>query len=228
MTALACPLASCANISTRFGQPPALGGQTHTGVDFPAPTMTPVRAPAAGVVRDVWWNAGGGRMVAITHTDSLETRYAHLASATVRKGQLVGAGEVIAYSGATGALVRGAHLHFEAWENGRAVDPLPYLSGRSGAGAAKSTPVCAGGMDPNTMLSKVIPMPGSGVCPAGYLATTEEALGGIFGADVRDALRDPLSTVLRLPEFVPIAANVGLLLAAVLVGWGGVRRILDG
>jgi len=240
VAALACPLASCANISTRFGQIAALGGAAHTGVDFPTPTMTPVRAPAAGVVRDVWWNAGGGRMLAITHTDSLETRNAHLASATVRKGQLVRAGEVVAYSGASGALVRGAHLHFEVWVNGAAVDPLPYLTGAGVAHVPDDRPAA-------------VPRDAGTACPAGYQPglVNPRAWGwfpgspwwnrpvnaaGLADACVRAGVEvgdnaalvdvDPIGEVVA--GLIPVAANVALLSAAVLIGWGGIRRVLDG
>ena len=220
MAALACPVGNCANVSTRFGAPNAVNGAPHTGLDFPVPAMTPVRAPARGIVRDVWWNAGGGRMVAITHTDDLETRYAHLTSATVRRGQVVGAGHVIAYSGASGALVRGAHLHFEVWTGGRPVDPAPFL-----VGAGATTP------DPNPVAKRP-----DGTCPPGYALhffDTSERCWRIGAPTGQFGPLDPRTiTDHAIPAIAagaaPIAANVALLVAAAMIGWGGIRRSLDG
>lgn len=241
-------------MSTRFGVPAALGGGVHTGLDFPVRTLTPVKAPARGVVRDVFYNAGGGRMVAITHSDTLETRYAHLTSATVRKGQLVEAGQLIAYSGASGALVKGAHLHFEVWTGGRAVDPAPFLGG-----VGNTTPAGA----PRTVRSA--PKNPDGSCPTGYIrrddldklygdqwAASIPVLGSIIGGagyligsgrdddclSREDAAAVAFQQAASVPQagdvvtalvgpLVPIAANVALLVAAALIGWGGVRRILD-
>ncbi|OKH91505.1 M23 family metallopeptidase [Streptomyces uncialis] len=114
----------------------------HTGLDFPAAVGTAVRAAAGGSVQQV--SAGGGpygKFVVLDHGGSLTSLYAHLSSAVAQKGGRVGAGDLIGRVGATGN-VTGPHLHFEARRLGRAVDPMPFLSGGGGgtapAGAAQT------------------------------------------------------------------------------------------
>jgi len=110
----------------RFGP---RGGRFHTGLDFPAPAGTPVRAAAYGCVKYAG-NAGDGYGIVVTlgHGSGLTTAYAHLSRAAVRPGACVGTGAVIGYVGSTGYST-GPHLHFEARINGAAVDPAPALVG---------------------------------------------------------------------------------------------------
>lgn len=244
---MACPVADCSSVSTRFGVRAALGGGVHTGVDFPVPTGTAVRSPWRGVVRRVWWDVGGGRMVAITHDDRTESRFAHLSRAVVRAGDVVDAGELVAYSGATGTLVTGANLHYELHVDGAAVDPLPRLTGSAGNVAAPPWQMLDG-------QPPAFPRDAGASCPAGYVAGTVNPRGagwipgspwfgrptnpdGTVNACVRadygpgDVTSLPTDDQLAgalLGPLVPVAANVGLIVAAVLVGWGGIRRILDG
>lgn len=210
-----CPVPSCASPSSRFGVRAALGGAMHTGLDFPVPINTSVMAADRGVVRSVWWNAGGGRMVAITHSDRLETRYAHLTRATVKAGDVVAAGQQIALSGATGALVTGPVLHFEVIVDGSPVDPAPYLSGA--AGNATPDRITCNASSP----------------PAGYVRDPSGPNRCIRIGAPGTAELDPLAFVGdRIADvggaLVPVLANVALLGAAALIAWGGVRRVLDG
>lgn len=112
-------------ITSRFG-PRRLG--SHHGVDFRAPVGTPVKASMDGRVTFAGWkNSIYGNMVAIKHPNGLVTRYAHLSRATVRPGQRVARGQVVARSGNTGRST-GPHIHFEVLKNGRAINPLSVAS----------------------------------------------------------------------------------------------------
>ena len=119
------PLAR-AYLTSNFGyrQHPVHGGtRMHTGVDLAAPTGTPVRATADGVVAGAGWRGGYGIMVSLGHGNGLSTRYAHLSAIAVQPGTAVKAGQVIGYVGATGTAT-GPHVHYEVRVNGRAVNPM--------------------------------------------------------------------------------------------------------
>ncbi|MBN0042912.1 transglycosylase family protein [Streptomyces actuosus] len=101
----------------------------HTGVDFPVPTGTSVKAVAPGTVVDAGWGGSFGYQVVIRHADGRYTQYAHLSAISVREGQAVGGGQRIGRSGSTGNST-GPHLHFEVRTGpgfGSDVDPLAYL-----------------------------------------------------------------------------------------------------
>ncbi|WP_436735796.1 peptidoglycan DD-metalloendopeptidase family protein [Streptomyces sp. BBFR102] len=103
----------------------------HTGVDFPVPTGTSVKAAASGTVVSAGWGGSYGYQVVIKHADGKYSQYAHLSALTVRSGQSVQAGQRIARSGSTGNST-GPHLHFEVRTGpgfGSDVDPLAYLRG---------------------------------------------------------------------------------------------------
>ncbi len=99
----------------------------HAGLDFPAPSGTPVTAAGFGTVVSAGYDASGwGNRVVIGHRFGLRTLYAHLASVDVVAGQFVGAGRRIGTVGATGR-ASGPHLHFELLLRGANVDPLTAL-----------------------------------------------------------------------------------------------------
>ncbi|MFJ8105909.1 transglycosylase family protein [Streptomyces sp. NPDC096132] len=101
----------------------------HTGVDFPVPTGTSVKAVASGTVVSAGWGGSFGYQVVIRHADGRYTQYAHLSAISVRDGQSVGGGQRIGRSGSTGNST-GPHLHFEVRTGpgfGSDVDPLAYL-----------------------------------------------------------------------------------------------------
>ncbi|MFI1395721.1 transglycosylase family protein [Streptomyces sp. NPDC020681] len=101
----------------------------HTGVDFPVPTGTSVKAVASGRVVSAGWGGAYGYQVVIRHTDGRYSQYAHLSALTVRSGQQVTSGQRIARSGSTGNS-SGPHLHFEVRTGpgyGSDIDPLAYL-----------------------------------------------------------------------------------------------------
>lgn len=99
----------------------------HSGVDFPAPTGTPIYASAGGRIIYAGWRRAYGNTVEIDHGDGLVTRYAHASKVLVKKGQVVMPGEKIAKVGSTGRST-GAHLHFEILRDGRFVNPKAYLA----------------------------------------------------------------------------------------------------
>ncbi|WP_455359651.1 transglycosylase family protein [Streptomyces sp. SYSU K21746] len=101
----------------------------HTGVDFPVPTGTTVRAVAAGEVVSAGWAGAYGYQVVVRHGDGKYSQYAHLSALTVRDGQKVGGGQRIGRSGSTGNST-GPHLHFEVRTGpgyGSDIDPVAYL-----------------------------------------------------------------------------------------------------
>lgn len=102
------------------------GGHFHTGLDLAAPSGTPVRAAAAGVVRVAESPVGYGLHVVVHHGFGLVTLYGHLAAVTVHSGESVDAGSVVGDVGSSGTST-GPHLHFEVCRDGRAVDPTPWL-----------------------------------------------------------------------------------------------------
>ena len=95
----------------------------HNGVDYAAPTGTPVRSVGDGVVSFAGVQNGFGNVVMIKHRNQHETVYAHLSRIAVRKGQNVSQGDTIGAVGSTG-WATGPHLHFEFKVNGAHVDPM--------------------------------------------------------------------------------------------------------
>jgi murein DD-endopeptidase MepM/ murein hydrolase activator NlpD len=101
----------------------------HEGLDFSAPSGTPIRAATGGVVRTVTLQSGYGNMVEIDHGEGLITRYAHAKVILVKEGELVTRGQMIARVGSTG-LSTGPHLHFEVRRDDKALDPRVFLAGQ--------------------------------------------------------------------------------------------------
>ncbi|MGN6244817.1 MAG: M23 family metallopeptidase [Motilibacteraceae bacterium] len=114
-------------LTARFHQRSGLWSSgSHTGLDFAAPTGTPVRAVADGVVVSAGWDGAYGNKIVVRHADGTTTWYCHL-SAYVVRGGTVKAGQVIAKVGSTGNTT-GPHLHLEVHPGGGgAVDPYGWL-----------------------------------------------------------------------------------------------------
>lgn len=119
-----------ARITSRFGvrKHPIYNIQkNHNGVDFAAPTGTPIYAAGKGTIIHRAMSGGAGNLVKIDHGEGLETRYMHLDR--FADGQGVGSdviqGQVIGYVGTTGGST-GPHLHFEIRTDGAYVDPLSF------------------------------------------------------------------------------------------------------
>jgi len=98
----------------------------HSGIDIRAPSGTPVRATADGIVSFASWRDDTGYCVVLEHGHGFTTVYAHNTSLAVKVGQRVNRGETIAHSGSTGSTT-GPHVHYEVWKERRHVDPAAYL-----------------------------------------------------------------------------------------------------
>jgi murein DD-endopeptidase MepM/ murein hydrolase activator NlpD len=115
-----------AHITSKFGGRihPVLGYQkAHQGVDYGAPTGTPVWAVGDGTVLQAGWNGGCGRSVTLRHRNGLDTIYCHLSAVAVRAGARVGQKQLIGAVGQTG-LATGPHLHYAVKRGGAYVNPL--------------------------------------------------------------------------------------------------------
>jgi murein DD-endopeptidase MepM/ murein hydrolase activator NlpD len=115
-----------AHLTSRFGnrRHPVLGyTRAHEGIDYRAPTGTPVRAVGDGSVRLAGWNAGCGKTVILRHRNGYETVYCHLSGIAVSAGKVVAQKDVVGWVGATG-LSTGPHLHYAVRHGGRYVNPL--------------------------------------------------------------------------------------------------------
>ncbi len=100
--------------------------RAHKGIDYGAPSGTPIRSVGAGVVEFAGWQNGYGKAVEIRHGNGKSTFYAHMSRVNVRKGQRVDQGDNIGAVGTTGWST-GPHLHFEFRVNGSHQDPRRLL-----------------------------------------------------------------------------------------------------
>ena len=105
---------------------PILGyTKMHTGVDWAAPSGTPIYAAGNGTIEKVGWESGYGKFILVRHNNGYETAYGHM-SAYARgmdEGKRIRQGQVIGFVGSTG-LSTGSHVHYEIRINGRFVDPM--------------------------------------------------------------------------------------------------------
>ncbi len=111
----------------------------HQGVDYAAPSGTPVKAVGDGTVEKAGWGNGYGNMVVLRHAGGLESLYSHLSgfSPTVKKaGARVRQGQVIGYVGATG-YATGPHLDFRLKQNGHYINPSKVVAQR-GTGLSRN------------------------------------------------------------------------------------------
>lgn len=99
--------------------------RSHRGVDYAAPTGTPVHATSAGRISTRGLMRGYGKVVMISHANKYKTVYGHLSrfAPRLKKGSKVKQGQIIGYVGQTG-LATGPHLHYEVRINGKYKDPL--------------------------------------------------------------------------------------------------------
>lgn len=97
----------------------------HTGVDWAAPSGTPIYAAGNGVIEKEGWESGYGKFILVRHNNGYETAYGHMSAYArgIKEGARVRQGQVIGFVGSTG-LSTGSHLHFEIRVNGRFVDPM--------------------------------------------------------------------------------------------------------
>ena len=117
-----------ARLSSRYGnrKHPILGyTKMHRGLDFAAPSGTPVFAAGDGIIEKAGWNGSYGKYIRIRHTGTYKTAYAHLSGfhKNVRIGKRVLQGKIIGYVGTTGRST-GPHLHYEVIKNNIQVNPM--------------------------------------------------------------------------------------------------------
>ena len=110
--------------------------RAHKGIDYAAPTGTPIRTVGDGVVEFASTQRGYGNVIEIKHRDGKSTLFAHLSRIDVKKGQKVEQGDIIGAVGSTG-FSTGPHLHFEFRVDGDHRDPLTLVA--EGGGAAPLT-----------------------------------------------------------------------------------------
>ncbi|PID35338.1 MAG: peptidase M23 [Rhodobacterales bacterium] len=149
--------------------------RNHNGVDWAAPTGTPVMAAAAGKVAVAGPGGGYGNVVYIDHSGGLQTRYAHLNGFAkgISAGVQVRAGQLIGYVGTTGRST-GPHLHFELHVNGKPVDPLTYNGPAAGGGT-----IMAGGASDavEALVNRIIQVESGGKADAANPNSTALGLG---------------------------------------------------
>jgi murein DD-endopeptidase MepM/ murein hydrolase activator NlpD len=112
----------------------------HTGLDFAAPTGTPIRAAAGGRVLEADRDGAYGLALQIDHGNGLVTRYGHTSQILVKPGDVVRRGQEVALVGSTGRST-GPHLHFEVLLGGVPQDPAKFLARGESLGAAERTAV---------------------------------------------------------------------------------------
>jgi murein DD-endopeptidase MepM/ murein hydrolase activator NlpD len=113
-------------------------GARHTGVDIAAPTGTPVKATADGVIVSAGWYGGYGRCVIIDHGNGYQTLYGHLSKIDVMDGEEIRQGETLGRVGMTGRAT-GPHLHYEVRIHSTPVNPYRYLAHASVARTASNS-----------------------------------------------------------------------------------------
>ncbi|NCP67869.1 peptidoglycan DD-metalloendopeptidase family protein [Candidatus Peregrinibacteria bacterium] len=134
-TVLRWPIALPVTVNASFKDPEyeTNYGQEHMGIDLVASQGTDVLAAAEGVVNKVTTDASGYSYLIIEHGPDLYTVYGHISNALVEEGEVVAAGQKVAWSGGTpgtpgaGFFTSGPHLHFEVFSGGQFVDPLLLL-----------------------------------------------------------------------------------------------------
>ena len=117
-----------ARLSSKYGnrKHPILGyTKMHRGLDFAAPSGTPIFAAGDGIIEKAGWNGSYGKYIRIRHTGTYKTAYAHLSGfhKRIKIGRRVLQGKIIGYVGTTGRST-GPHLHYEVIKNNIQVNPM--------------------------------------------------------------------------------------------------------
>ncbi len=115
--------------------PPVKGGLSsgfdyeskHYGVDIAMPENSPVHSISEGIVVFAEWTSETGFVLILEHLNGLTSIYKHNSSIIKTQGDRIETGEIIAFTGNTGSLTTGPHLHFELWYRGEPVDPESYI-----------------------------------------------------------------------------------------------------
>ena len=99
----------------------------HYGIDIAAKQDAPVKAVLDGKVISATYTLETGYVIEVQHANNLVSMYKHNSKLLKKPGNLVKAGDVIAFVGSTGELSTGPHLHFELWHEGRSLNPKDYI-----------------------------------------------------------------------------------------------------
>lgn len=99
----------------------------HFAVDVALAKDTPIKSVAVGTVVLAEWTSDTGYVIVIKHNHGLLSVYKHNSTIEKSQGDIVQAGEVIAFAGNSGELSTGYHLHFELWIDGYPVDPTNFI-----------------------------------------------------------------------------------------------------
>lgn len=124
------PISGNFSISSWYGyrRDPFTGQRSfHRGIDISIRQGTPIRATGNGTVAEIGWDRYLGRFIRVNHNLGYQSIYGHLSRTAVRKGQRVGAGNTIGYSGNTGRST-GPHLHYQINRNEKSVNPVEVVN----------------------------------------------------------------------------------------------------
>ena len=125
--------------------------RAHKGIDYAAPTGTPIRTVGDGVVEFAGTQRGYGNVIEIKHRADMTTVFAHLSRIDVKKGQRVTQGDKIGAVGSTG-FSTGPHLHFEFRVDGEHRDPLTLVA--EGGGAQPLSAAAKAGFDKTSLFMR--------------------------------------------------------------------------
>ncbi|MBD8498887.1 peptidoglycan DD-metalloendopeptidase family protein [Paenibacillus arenosi] len=199
---------------------PRCSRKNHNGIDFDLVMNDPVHAVWAGRVTEARAMNGYGKVVYIDHGNGWQTRYAHLNSISVNRGEQVSAGDIIGLGGNTGLSISsqggdGTHLHFEVRLNGTDLNPEPFLRRQKSIQLASKTP--------KTTATTPPPAPISGgyveyhVEATAYTATCKGCTGITKGGtDVRKW--EGWKIIAVDPSLIPLKSKVELIVEG--VSWG--------
>lgn len=144
--------------------------RNHDGIDWAAPTGTPVVSALPGRIGYVGPGGGYGNVVYVDHADGVQTRYAHLDAFAeeLALGQDVGAGDLIGYVGTTGVST-GPHLHFELHVDGTPIDPLTWRQTANGSNSASAAV--------EALVTQIIDVESAGIATAKNSRSSATGLG---------------------------------------------------
>lgn len=114
-------------ITSGYGPRRLFGRSFHKGIDFGAPTGTPIYATGAGIVTYSGWMRGYGNLVEVDHGNGYVTRYGHASRLLVSVGEQIQVNQHIAAVGSTGDST-GSHLHYEVIYQNQHKNPSTYLA----------------------------------------------------------------------------------------------------
>lgn len=179
----------------------------HGGVDWAAPTGTPIVSALDGTVNYVGPGGGYGNVVYVDHAGGLQSRYAHMNrfETGLRKGQQVRAGEVIGYVGTTGRST-GPHLHFEFRQNGTPVDP--FTVNPSAPTTTIATGPASGAV--NALVDQIIRVESAGNANARNPLSTATGLGQFIESTwirMMQTYRPDLASTMSRPDLLALRTD---------------------